>query len=136
MPEPLTAAQVFSEYQIQVGTLSGTADAIADKIQAIQTGHPDQPLTQADLTAVTLLTAQQTTTLQAIQKLSYVTAMTLDHTSDVNVLVQTLNGIVTNLTATQTKLANIGKAVQQVGNVLSGLSGLIPKLLALGHTGT
>lgn len=126
-----TAAQVFQDFQSQLGSMEAAADNIADRIDDIQTGHPGLPPTQEENEAVSELLAQRRTISKGIQKLGYVTAMTLDNSDDAQDVVKILKGITDDLKAAQDKLVAIGKAVQAVGNVLSGLSSLATKIKSL-----
>ena len=120
-----TTAQIFAQYKAAIAAMQKSADDIADKIEA----------TADTAVATTLATQRQVFTL-SIQKLSYVTVMTLDNSTDVANLAATLNGVLKDLTAAQAKIAAVGAAIQSIGNVLTSLSGLVTSVSSLVKPGS
>jgi hypothetical protein len=125
------ANDILASAQAQLAALQVIDGKFAAQIAAIKDAEWDRPLSDKELSQLSMLRAQQRPVLAAIEELSYVTMQALDDSDNIQRLSNALSGVVKGLMSESNNIAMIDGGAKNITAICGAISKLLPQIQGL-----
>jgi hypothetical protein len=127
-----SSASIVADANKRIADFQKIETAITQEIAAIKDKEWTQPLSQQDLSQISILRAADSSVLAALEELSYVTMAALDKSDELNRIRNAIDGVIKDLNKQKSTIEKIAKVATAIGSAIGGLQSLQNKFGIVG----